>query len=93
MIVDNFDDVELDDHVEGDEDVMPSARIVNENVDGALDFNFNNHPDDIIIEEVEESYDFGQKDNIEDADDEEGEGEDDVVLFIEYKYCTICHIE
>jgi len=28
---------------------------------------------------------------IENLDDEEDE--DDVVLFVEYKYCTICHIE
>ena len=27
------------------------------------------------------------------TDADESEDEEDVVLFIEYKYCTICHIE
>jgi len=31
--------------------------------------------------------------NIEIEELEEDEENDDIVLFIEYKYCTICHIE
>lgn len=31
-------------------------------------------------------------DDNEQIDDDEGD-EDDIMLFIEYKYCTICHIE
>ena len=31
-------------------------------------------------------------DDNEQVDDHEGD-EDDIMLFIEYKYCTICHIE
>jgi hypothetical protein len=27
------------------------------------------------------------------SNNEEEENEDDVILFIEYKYCTVCHIE
>ena len=30
--------------------------------------------------------------NLENPDDME-DPEDDLILFIEYKYCTICHIE
>ena len=25
--------------------------------------------------------------------DSDGEGNDDIVFFVEYKYCTICHLE
>ena len=47
----------------------------------------------VIVEEVEESYDFGHHKDIEADGDEADEEDEDVVLFIEYKYCTICHIE
>ena len=45
VIVDKFDDVELEDeHVEGleeEDEIEPSARIVHHNVDGHLEFNLN----------------------------------------------------
>jgi hypothetical protein len=56
----------------------------------------------VIQEEIEESLDKSNLKRVieidfEDktpGDTEEPESEDeDVVLFIEYKYCTICHIE
>lgn len=44
--------------------------------------------------EEEESYDFGnQVENLEAQLEIEEEESDEVVLFIEYKYCTLCHIE
>ena len=29
----------------------------------------------------------------EDLDSEEDGGDDEIVLFVEYKHCTICHLE
>ena len=60
--------------------------------------------EEIKEEIVDESYEFGNSDiknkdlpkldELEPEEDNDDDDEDeDVVLFIEYKYCTICHIE
>lgn len=62
--------------------------------------------ENVIQEEIDENESVTKADSVEIQIDIEGiddvenddildddEGDDDVVLFIEYKYCTICHIE
>ena len=95
--------------VEEVEQEIESSRIEHCDIDGSLELNiggqkkFTNIGGQVIQEEneekLEETVQMANNDNksIEikleyDEDESEGEG-DDVVLFIEYKYCTICHIE
>ena len=48
-----------------------------------------------MVELDEGSVEFDDKDGhdieIENLDDEDDD--DEIILFVEYKYCTICHIE
>jgi hypothetical protein len=89
-------------------DFEASQRIVHD-VDGSLDIQLDisnsrknrrqKEEIDVIQEEIEESL---EKSNIkpeievifdDEATEPQSSDEEDVVLFIEYKYCTICHIE
>lgn len=92
--------------IEGMEDVqvMHSERIEHNYMDGSINFQIGDgkyiHQANVIKEEIDENESVQKEDSIEievegidDIGNGDGDGEEDVVLFIEYKYCTICHIE
>ena len=82
-------------HVDGGIDFHLEAHHLNQN---PLRFNYEVEKDIVIEEEDNESCEVAGKEGIEIDDDIEIEIEDleedeQVVLFIEYKYCSVCHIE